>query len=115
MIKINLLDSVTDAPKGAALVEERVSSPRIQTLLLAVTVFGLMMLGMSYEYVSASRTHSVAQKELENQRRINREMQAVQKEQMELEKKAQEIQAQLRSDFDIWRDQLQRAMRDAGQ
>ena len=95
MIKINLLDSVTDAPKGAALVEERVSSPRIQTLLLAVTVFGLMMLGMSYEYVSASRTHSGAQKELENQRRINREMQAVQKEQMELEKKAQEIQARI--------------------
>ena len=95
MIKINLLDSVTDAPKGAALVEDKVSSPRIQTLLLAVTVFGLMMLGMSYEYVSASRTHSVAQKELENQRRINREMQAVQKEQMELEKKAQEIQARI--------------------
>ena len=95
MIKINLLDSVTDAPKGAALVEEKVSSPRIQTLLLAVTVFGLMMLGMSYEYVSASRTHATAQKELENQRRINREMQAVQKEQMELEKKAQEIQARI--------------------
>lgn len=95
MIKINLLDSVTDAPKGVALVEDKVSSPRIQTLLLAVTVFGLMMLGMSYEYVSASRTHSVAQKELENQRRINREMQAVQKEQVELEKKAQEIQARI--------------------
>lgn len=95
MIKINLLESVTDAPKGVALVEDKVSSPRIQTLLLALTVFGLMALGMSYEYVSSNTAHAAAQKELETQRRINREMQAVQKEQMELEKKAQEIQARI--------------------
>lgn len=95
MIKINLLESVTDRPKGVALVEDKVSSPRIQTLLLALTVFGLMGLGMSYEYASSSSAHSTAQRELENQRRINREMLVVQKEQMELEKKAQEIQARI--------------------
>ncbi len=95
MIKINLLESVTDAPKGVALVEDKVSSPRIQTFLLALTVFGLMVLGMGYSYVSTNAAHAAAQKELENQRRINREMQAVQKEQMELEKKAQEIQARI--------------------
>ena len=95
MIKINLLESVTERPKGVALVEEKVASPRIQTLLLALTVFGLMALAMSFEYVSVNRAHSQAQKDLENQRRINREMQVVQKEQMELEKKAQEIQARI--------------------
>jgi Tfp pilus assembly protein PilN len=95
MIKINLLESVTDRPKGVALVEDKVTSPRIQTLLLALTVFGLMALAMSFEYVSVNRAHVAAQKELENQRRINREMLAVQKEQMELEKKAQEIQARI--------------------
>ena len=95
MIKINLLESVTDRPKGAALVEDKVSSPRIQTLLLALTVFGLMALAMSFEYVSVNRAHAAAQKELENQRRINKEMLAVQKEQMELERKAQEIQARI--------------------
>lgn len=95
MIKINLLESVTDRPKGVALVEDKVSSPRIQTLLLALTVFGLMALAMSFEYVSVNRAHAAAQKELENQRRINKEMLAVQKEQMELEKKAQEIQARI--------------------
>jgi len=95
MIKINLLESVTDRPQGVALVEEKVASPRIQTLLLALTVFGLMGLGMSYEYMSSNSTHATAQRELENQRRINREMQVVQKEQMELEKKAQEIQARI--------------------
>jgi Tfp pilus assembly protein PilN len=95
MIKINLLESVTDLPKGAALVEDKVSSPRIQTLLMALTVFGLMVLGMGYEYVSSNSAHAAAQKELATQRRINQEMLAVQKEQMELEKKAQEIQARI--------------------
>ena len=79
MIKINLLESVTDRPKGVALVEDKVSSPRIQTLLLALTVFGLMALAMSFEYASVNRAHAAAQKELENQRRINKEMLAVQK------------------------------------
>lgn len=95
MIKINLLESVTDRPQGVALVEDKVASPRIQTLLLALTVFGLMTLAMGFEYVSSNRAHSAAQKELENQRRINQQMIAVQKEQMELQKKAQEIQARI--------------------
>src|SRR6476469_1960833 len=95
MIKINLLESVTDRPQGVALVEEKVASPRFQTLLLALTVFALMVLAMGFEYVSVKSAHSAAQKELENQRRRNQEMLAVQKEQMELQKKAQEIQARI--------------------
>ncbi|HEY6247260.1 MAG TPA: PilN domain-containing protein [Pyrinomonadaceae bacterium] len=95
MIKINLLESVTDRPQGVALVEEKVASPRIQTLLLALTVFALMALAMGFEYLSANNAHTAAQKELENQRRRNQEMLAVQKEQMELQKKVQEIQARI--------------------
>src|SRR5690349_13169642 len=95
MIKINLLESVTDRPQGVAAVEEKVASPRIQTLLLALTVFGLMAMAMGFEYLSSNSAHSGAQKELENQRRINQQMLAVQKEQMELQKKAQEIQARI--------------------
>ena len=95
MIKINLLESVTDRPQGVAAVEDKVASPRFQTLLLALTVFGLMLLGMCYEYISTNKAHSAAQREVENQRRINQQMLAVQKEQMELEKKAQEIQARI--------------------
>ena len=95
MIKINLLESVTDRPQGVALVEEKVASPRIQTLLLALTVFALMALAMGFEYVSANSARTAAQKELENQRRRNQEMLAVQKEQMELQKKVQEIQARI--------------------
>jgi len=95
MIKINLLESVTDRPQGVALVEDKVSSPRMQTLLLAMTVFGLMVLAMGYDYVSTNMAHTAAQKELDNQRRINQQMLAIQKEQMELEKKTKEIQARI--------------------
>jgi Tfp pilus assembly protein PilN len=95
MIKINLLESVTDRPQGVALVEDKVSSPRIQTLLLALTVFALMALGMGYDYVSSHMARTAAQKELDNQKRINQQMLAIQKEQMDLEKKSQEVQARI--------------------
>ena len=95
MIKINLLESVTDRPQGVAAVEDKVSSPRMQTLLLALTVFGLMVLAMGYDYVSANTAHAAATKELDNQKRINQQMLATQKEQQELEKKTKEIQARI--------------------
>src|SRR5215203_1765467 len=95
MIKINLLESVTDRPQGVALVEDKVSSPRMQTLLLALTVFGLMVVGMGYDYVSSNMSRTAAQKELDNQKRINQQMLAIQKEQMELENKTKEIQARI--------------------
>ena len=95
MIKINLLESVTDRPQGVALVEDKVASPRMQTLLLALTVFGLMIMAMGYDYVSSNMAFTAAQKELDNQKRINQQMLAIQKEQMELEKKSKEIQARI--------------------
>ncbi|HZN09462.1 MAG TPA: hypothetical protein VFB65_21880 [Pyrinomonadaceae bacterium] len=95
MIKINLLESVTDRPQGVAAVEEKVASPRIQTLLLALTVFGLLALAIGYENVSTKMAHSAAQKELENQKRLQAQMLAFQKEQQELEKKTQEIQSRI--------------------
>ncbi len=95
MIRINLLESVTDRPSGAAMVEDRVSSPRVQTLLLAVTVFSLLVLGAGYDYVSAKSAHQAAEHEVENQRRINQQMLAVNREQAELEKKSQDIQGRI--------------------
>ena len=95
MIKINLLESITDRPTGAAMVEARVANPKVQTLLLALTVFGLLVLGVGYDYVSSKSNHEAAQHELENQRRINQQMLAVNREQAELEKKAQDIQGRI--------------------
>ena len=95
MIKINLLESVTDRPQGVAAVEDKVANPRMQTLLLALTVLGLTVLTMGYDYVSSNMARSAAQRELDNQKRINQQMLVIQKEQMELEKKSKEVQARI--------------------
>ena len=91
MIKINLLESVTDRPAGVAFVEDRVSSTRTQTFLLALTVVALLVLGMGFDYVSANSAHDTATKELEKERRINEQMNAVKREQADLEKKIADI------------------------
>src|SRR6267378_1302747 len=91
MIKINLLESVTDRSAGVAFVEDKVSSTRTQTFLLALTVMALLVLGMGYDYVSAHAQHDAATKELEKQRRINDQMNAVKREQADLEKKIADI------------------------
>ena len=95
MIKINLLESITERPTGAAMVEARVASPHVQTLLLAFTVLGLLVLGAGYDYVSSRSNHETARVELEKQKTINLQMLAVNKEQADLEKKAQEIQSRI--------------------
>jgi Tfp pilus assembly protein PilN len=95
MIKINLLESVTDRPTGAAMVEARVATPFVQTLLLAVTVFGLLFVVIGFDYVSSNAGHRAAAAELENQRRINQQMLAVNREQSELEKKAKDIEGRI--------------------
>src|SRR5436309_843385 len=91
MIKVNLLESVADRPAGVAFVEDKVSSTRTQTFLLALTVMALLVLGMGYDYVSANAQHETATKELERQRRINEQMIAVKREQADLEKKIGDI------------------------
>jgi Tfp pilus assembly protein PilN len=95
MIKVNLLESVTDRPQGVAAVEDRVASRGMQTLLLALTVLGLTVVAMGYDYVSSNMARTAAQKELDNQKRVNQQMLAIQKEQMELEKKSKEVQARI--------------------
>ena len=91
MIKINLLESVTDRPAGVAFVEDSVSSTRTQTFLLVLTVMALLVLGMGFDYVSANSAHDTATKELEKERRINEQMNAVKHEQADLEKKIADI------------------------
>jgi Tfp pilus assembly protein PilN len=91
VIKVNLLESITDRSVGVAFVEDKVSSTRTQTFLLALTVVALLVLGVGYEYVSANRQHDSAKQELDNQKRTNDRMNAVKKEQADLEKKIADI------------------------
>jgi Tfp pilus assembly protein PilN len=91
VIKVNLLESITDRSVGVAFVEDKVSSARTQTFLVALTVMALLILGVGYDYVSTSRKHKDAVQELDRQTRINSQMNAVKKEQGELEKKIADI------------------------
>ena len=67
----------------------------MQTLLLALTVFGLMVMAMGYDYVSSTMAFTAAQKELDNQKRLNQQMLATQKELADLENKSKEVQARI--------------------
>src|SRR5256885_2626354 len=95
MIKVNLLESVTDRPKGVAFVEKKVANPRTRTLVLVVTVFSLMGLAMAFDYLTTRSANLAAQKELENQQRTAAMMTAVKKEQAELEQKTKDVQARI--------------------
>jgi hypothetical protein len=91
VIKINLLESITDRPATVAFVEDKVSSTRTQTFLLALTILALLVLGVGYDYVSAKAQHLAATKELAKQRSINDEMNVVKREQADLQKKMDDI------------------------
>jgi hypothetical protein len=58
---------------------------------VALTVMALLILGVGYDYVSTNRKHQDAVQELDRQTRINNQMNAVKKEQGELEKKIADI------------------------
>jgi len=91
MIKVNLLESVTDRPASVAFVEDKVSNTRTQTLLLGLTIMALLVLGIGFDYVSTNKQHEAAVKQLEKEKRINDEMNAVKREQADLEKKLNDI------------------------
>src|SRR2546423_6844643 len=91
MIKVNLLNSITDRPASVAFVEDKVTNARTQTFLLVLTVAALLVLGIGYDYVSANAHHNAAVVEIDKQRRINDQMNAVKREQADLQKKISEI------------------------
>lgn len=95
MIKVNLLDSVTDRARTAAAVEAKVADPRTRAALLGLSVFALLGLAMAFDYVSASRSAEQAKAELERQQQIAARMAAINKEQAEFEKKMADIQTRI--------------------
>jgi Tfp pilus assembly protein PilN len=95
MIKVNLLDSVTERATSAAAVEEKVANPATRFWVLGAAVFGLLALVMVFDYVSAASSQTRAKEELERQQQIAAQMAAVNKEQAELEKKLGDIQSRI--------------------
>ncbi|HEX8069695.1 MAG TPA: hypothetical protein VF546_07085 [Pyrinomonadaceae bacterium] len=95
MIKINLLDSVTDKPGSFAAVEARVASPGGQWKLLLLVVVALTTLGMFFDWSTARAARAAAQAQLEEQQRIAAQMELIKKEQADLEKKTKDVQARI--------------------
>ena len=95
MIKVNLLDSVTDRAKGVAAVEEKVANPRMQTMLFALVVFGLLAAGMFYDYYSSTSARDDLVSQKTEQERIQAQMIAVNKERTDLQKKMDDTQARI--------------------
>src|SRR3954466_9444130 len=95
MIKVNLLDSVTERASSVAAVEEKVANPAARFWLLGGAVFVLLGMGMLFDYVSASASLTRANEDLQKQKEIAAQMAAVNKEQAELEKKLKDINTRI--------------------
>lgn len=92
MIKINLLDSVTDRQAGATTaVDRKVSSPLSKLILMAVAVSALLIAVVGWDIISTSMAKTQAEKDLAEQQEIAKQLEAVMKEQKDLELKIANI------------------------
>ncbi|NNE99757.1 MAG: hypothetical protein HKN25_12120 [Pyrinomonadaceae bacterium] len=92
MIKINLLDSVTERQGGAsAAVEKKVSNPMSRFLLMSIAVFTLFIAVVGWDFISTHRAKAEAERQLAEQKKIAEELATVMKEQQELEQKIDNI------------------------
>lgn len=92
MIKINLLHSVTERHSGATVaVERKMSSPSMRLLMMALAVGFLTVAVIGWDVISTTMAKTEAEQQLAEQKRIASELEAVMKEQKELEAKIQNI------------------------
>ncbi|MGH9943419.1 MAG: PilN domain-containing protein [Pyrinomonadaceae bacterium] len=96
MIKVNLLESVTDRSQGSvAAIETRVANPRTQGKMILIVVAALAVLAMGFDYLSASSSHKAAQEKLKQEQETARQMELVKKEIADLEKKTKDVQTRI--------------------
>ena len=102
MIRVNLLNSVTERHSGAvASVERKVGSPASRLLLMSLAVGFLLAAVIGWDIISTQMAKVDAEKRLEEQKRIATELEAVMKEQKELETKIQAIDARINAIKDL--------------
>jgi len=96
MIKINLLNSVTERQNGtAAAVDRRVSSPGSRFALMAVAVLVLLVAVIGWDVISTQMAKTEAERQLDEQKRIEAELQVVINEQKDLEARIANIDARI--------------------
>ena len=102
MIRVNLLQSVTERHSGAvASVERKVGSPTSRLLLMGLAVGFLLAAVVGIDVISTQMNKADAEKRLEEQKRIATELEAVMKEQKELEAKIQAIDSRINAIKDL--------------
>ncbi len=96
MIKINLLNSVTERQGGAVVaVDRKVASPTSRLLLMSLAVAFLLVAVAGWDIISTQMAKADAQRQLEEQKQIAAELEVVMKEQKELEDKIASIDARI--------------------
>lgn len=96
MIKINLLDSVTERHSGAAVaVERKMSSPTSKLVLMSIAVGVLLAAVVGWDVISSRMDKSKAEADLAEQQRVAAELEEVMKEQKDLETKIANIDARI--------------------
>jgi len=98
MIKINLLNSVTERQGGTvAIVDRKVSSPASRMVLMSVAVSVLLAAVIGWDIISTSMAKTEAEQELDKQKTIAAELETLMAEQKDLEAKISNIDARIAS------------------
>lgn len=96
MIKINLLNSVTERQGGAvAVIDNKVSSPTSRLALMAVAVAVLLAAVIGWDVISSQMDKADAERKLDEQKQIAAELESVINEQKDLETKIANIDARI--------------------
>ncbi|MEO8649420.1 MAG: PilN domain-containing protein [Acidobacteriota bacterium] len=96
MIKINLLNSVTERQGGAVVaVDRKVASPASRLLLMTLAVGFLLAAIVGWDVISTQMAKTKAEKDLEEQKQIAAELEVVMKEQKDLEDKIKQIDGRI--------------------
>ena len=92
MIKINLLNSVTERQGSAVMaVDRKVGSPASRMLLLTLAVGFLLAAVIGWDVISTQMAKADAERRFDEQKQIEKELEVVIKEQKELEEKIASI------------------------
>ena len=96
MIKINLLNSVTERQSGTVVaVDRKIGSPTSRFLLLSLVVGALLVAVMGWDVISSQMARTEAGHKLDEQKQLAAELETVMNEQKDLEQKISNIDARI--------------------
>ena len=96
MIKINLLNSVTERQGGAVVaVDRKISSAGSRFVLLSIVVTVLLAAVIGWDVISTQMAKTEAMRQLDEQKRIAADLEIVMNEQKELEAKIANIDGRI--------------------